>query len=197
MHTTQHSSCNFICKPQLPKHMSTNKTLVHLQLWNLKLKRKKLRRSTGGDGSNPGSNNWGFDLLSPRRATSHHHYDHCAHSSLHQGCYNLASDFSICEAAFQYTLFQSFKRYVLTWTNGETVAMSRRLYYRSYCWKMAKAELQITTCPMFKIMVLVAEEYISNIYQYIYIFQTWQSMFKIIVAVAEEHDLDFYALYTR
>ena len=35
--------------------------------------------------------------------------------------------------------------------------------------KMAKAELQITTCPMF----------------------------KIIVAVAEEHDLDFYALYTR
>ena len=34
---------------------------------------------------------------------------------------------------------------------------------------MAKAELQITTCPMF----------------------------KIIVAVAEEHDLDFYALYTR
>ena len=50
---------------------------------------------------------------------------------------------------------------------------------------------------MFKIMVLVAEEYISNIYQYIYIFQTWQSMFKIIVAVAEEHDLDFYALYTR
>ena len=50
---------------------------------------------------------------------------------------------------------------------------------------------------MFKIMVLVVEEYISNIYQYIYIFQTWQSMFKIIVAVAEEHDLDFYALYTR